>query len=78
MPQVVMTEELWFGKFSINNSNFSATRDPDVPKELLFIHGGHTDKISDIDWNQNERWMIASTAEDNILQIWQFSNEIYG
>lgn len=39
----------------------------DGPPELLFIHGGHTDKVSDISWNLNERLMLASTADDNIL-----------
>jgi histone-binding protein RBBP4 len=43
----------------------------DGPPELLFIHGGHTSKISDFSWNQNDDWVIASVAEDNILQIWQ-------
>jgi len=36
-----------------------------------FIHGGHTSKISDFSWNPNEPWVIASVAEDNILQVWQ-------
>ncbi len=36
-----------------------------------FIHGGHTSKISDFSWNPNEPWVIASVAEDNIIQIWQ-------
>ena len=43
----------------------------DGPPELLFVHGGHTSKISDFSWNSNENWYIASVAEDNILQIWQ-------
>lgn len=49
----------------------------DGPPELLvfmevikFIHGGHTSKVSDISWNTNEPWLIASTAEDNVLQFW--------
>lgn len=51
----------------------------DGPPELLFIHGGHTSKISDFSWNPNEggEWTIASVAEDNILQIWQPSDSIY-
>nr|CAG4719120.1 unnamed protein product [Naegleria fowleri] len=51
----------------------------DGPPELLFIHGGHTSKISDFSWNPNEgdEWVIASVAEDNILQIWQPSDSIY-
>jgi len=38
--------------------------------DLIFSHGGHTAKISDISWNRNERLMMASVAEDNVLQIW--------
>ena len=51
----------------------------DGPPELLFIHGGHTSKISDFSWNPNEgdEWVIASVAEDNILQIWQPSDSIF-
>jgi histone-binding protein RBBP4 len=43
----------------------------DGPPELLFIHGGHTAKISDFSWNLNEPWVLASVAEDNILHVWQ-------
>lgn len=43
----------------------------DGPPELLFIHGGHTSKISDFSWNSKEPWVVSSVAEDNILQIWQ-------
>ncbi|RWW08198.1 hypothetical protein GW17_00028375 [Ensete ventricosum] len=49
----------------------------DGPPELLFIHGGHTSKISDFSWNSCEDWVIASVAEDNILQIWQMAENIY-
>uniref|UniRef100_A0A0D3FLM7 Histone-binding protein RBBP4-like N-terminal domain-containing protein n=1 Tax=Oryza barthii TaxID=65489 RepID=A0A0D3FLM7_9ORYZ len=49
----------------------------DGPPELLFIHGGHTSKISDFSWNPCEDWVIASVAEDNILQIWQMAENIY-
>ncbi|XP_042494460.1 WD-40 repeat-containing protein MSI2-like isoform X1 [Macadamia integrifolia] len=49
----------------------------DGPPELLFSHGGHTAKISDFSWNENEPWVIASVSEDNILQIWQMAQSIY-
>lgn len=49
----------------------------DGPPELLFIHGGHTSKISDFAWNHNDDWVVASVAEDNILQIWQMAENIY-
>jgi len=49
----------------------------DGPPELLFIHGGHTAKISDFSWNLNEPWVICSVSEDNIMQIWQMADNIY-
>eukprot|EP00899_Mesostigma_viride_P008660 jgi/Mesvir1/17796/Mv12901-RA.1 len=50
----------------------------DGPPELLFVHGGHTSKISDFAWNANDDWVVASVAEDNILQVWQMAQNIYG
>lgn len=49
----------------------------DGPPELLFIHGGHTNKVSDFSWNHNDPWVMASVAEDNILQIWSMAHHIY-
>eukprot|EP01147_Barroeca_monosierra_P006473 gene6473-9349_t len=49
----------------------------DGPPELLFIHGGHTAKISDFSWNPNDPWVVASVAEDNIMQVWQMAENIY-
>jgi len=49
----------------------------DGPPELLFIHGGHTSKVCDFSWNAQDPWVIASVAEDNILQIWQMAENIY-
>jgi len=39
----------------------------DGPPELLFVHGGHTDRVSDLSWNLNERLMMASVADDNVV-----------
>ena len=49
----------------------------DGPPELLFIHGGHTSKVSDFSWNPLDPWTIASVSEDNVLQVWNFAEEIY-
>jgi len=49
----------------------------DGPPELLFIHGGHTAKVADMGWNANDSWVMASVAEDNILQIWQMAENIF-
>ncbi|OAA74061.1 chromatin assembly factor 1 subunit C [Cordyceps fumosorosea ARSEF 2679] len=50
----------------------------DGPPELLFMHGGHTNHLADFSWNPNEPWMVASAAEDNLLQIWKVADTIVG
>ncbi|KAG1461917.1 hypothetical protein G6F55_003285 [Rhizopus delemar] len=47
------------------------------PPELMFVHGGHTNRLSDLCWNPAEPWMLASCAEDNVLQTWQIASTIY-
>lgn len=49
----------------------------DGPAELLFIHGGHKDKIPDFCWNPNDAWVVASTSDNNVLQIWQMAEGIH-
>mmetsp|Transcript_9480 Transcript_9480/g.16592 ORF Transcript_9480/g.16592 Transcript_9480/m.16592 type:complete len:432 (-) Transcript_9480:69-1364(-) len=49
----------------------------DGPPEMLFVHGGHTGKVSDVSWNAKEPWMLSSVSEDNILQVWQMAENIY-
>merc|ERR1712071_55100 len=55
----------------------SAEDAEDGPPELLFIHGGHTAKISDFSCNPREPWVICSVSEDNIMQVWQMAENIY-
>jgi histone-binding protein RBBP4 len=50
----------------------------DGPPELMFVHGGHTSQPSDFSWNGNDDFVIASVAEDNILQVWQVADCIRG
>jgi len=49
----------------------------DGPPELLFLHGGHTSKVSDFSWNAKDEWTVASVSEDNVLQVWSMAEEIY-
>jgi histone-binding protein RBBP4 len=37
----------------------------------MFIHAGHTSCIEDFSWSTSDPWTIASTAQDNTLQVWQ-------
>ncbi len=48
----------------------------DGPPELMFLHGGHTDKVADFSWNGNDDWVIASVADDNVLQVWQVAENL--
>ncbi|WOO77619.1 Histone acetyltransferase type B subunit 2 [Vanrija pseudolonga] len=48
----------------------------DGPPELLFVHGGHTSKVNDLSWSPMAKWHIATTADDNILQVWEPSRHI--
>jgi len=50
----------------------------DGPPELLFMHGGHTNRVSDISWNPSDPWVMCSAAEDNIIQVWQPVCVCYG
>ncbi|KAI8144684.1 WD40-repeat-containing domain protein [Fennellomyces sp. T-0311] len=49
----------------------------DGPPELLFMHSGHTNRISDFSWDPMERWVVASAGEDNIIQLWEMTKDIY-
>jgi len=49
----------------------------DGPPEVLFIHGGHTAKVTDFCWNPNQDWVVCSASEDNILNVWQMASNIY-
>ena len=55
----------------------SAEDAADGPPELLFVHGGHTSKVSDFAWSPNDEWLAATVAEDNILQIWSPAESVY-
>jgi len=48
----------------------------DGPPELIFVHSGHTDKVTDFSWNPNDPWVIASVADNNIVQCWQMTEEL--
>lgn len=57
----------------------------DGPPELLFVHGGHTSRPSDIAWAPvghpggavDMDWFMASCAEDNVVQIWRMGESVY-
>jgi histone-binding protein RBBP4 len=54
----------------------------DGPPELMFVHGGHTSRPTDLGWSPSggeggEDWMtMATVAEDNVLQVWRPSQTL--
>ena len=48
--------------------------------KLVFLHAGHTDKVGELSWNgvEEEPWMVASVADNNIVQVWQVADNIVG
>ena len=70
----IIVFKLLFGGNNLYSSPFQSAEDAeDGPPELLFIHGGHTAKISDFSWNPNDPWVICSVSEDNIMQVGRWS-----
>ena len=52
-----------------------------APTDLIhsmFMHGGHTNHMSDFSWNLNDPWVVCSAAEDNLIQVWKVANAIIG
>ena len=41
------------------------------------MHVGHRSTVFDFDWNLNEKLVIASVEESNIIQVWQIAKSIY-
>ena len=63
---------LW--ELGLINKSQTEEEELEGPPELMFIHGGHTDKVADFCWSQTESWMMASVAENNVLHIWKMGD----
>ncbi|KAF2455652.1 WD40-repeat-containing domain protein [Lineolata rhizophorae] len=46
------------------------------PPEMIFMHGGFTNRVSDFNWNKNDPWVMLAAAEDNQLQIFRPARSI--
>ena len=55
----------------------SSNKEEDFPSEILFMHSGHTGRVSSMAWNPNDHFLMASVAEDNMLQVWQMSHTLF-
>lgn len=62
---------LWDASRIGQNDHLSHDEQEDGPPELLFLHGGHTSRISDFDWHPNLPFVLASIGEDNVVQVWK-------
>lgn len=49
-----------------------------LTRTRLFMHGGHTNHLADFSWNRNDPWLVASAAEDNMVQVWKVAETIVG
>lgn len=54
-------------------ANIARDDNEEAPSEMIFDHGGHTNKIDDFDWNLNEDMMLASVDESNNMHIWEMN-----
>lgn len=43
----------------------------DGPPELAFVHSGHTDAVSDFQWDNGYKNTLVSVADDNICMFWR-------
>jgi histone-binding protein RBBP4 len=57
---------LWDTKM-IGSSFDNSDDELDGPPELLFVHGGHTDFVTDFAWDHSMKKTIISMADDNIM-----------
>ncbi|KAN0064497.1 Histone acetyltransferase type B subunit 2 [Thecaphora frezii] len=48
----------------------------DGPPELIFVHGGHTSRPTDLAWSPHLEWSLTSAAEDNIVMVWRPSKSV--
>jgi histone-binding protein RBBP4 len=55
----------------------SRFHDAEAVSELLFVHGGHVDSVSELQWCPDQDWLIASVDEDNVCQVWEMAHVIH-
>jgi WD40 repeat protein len=51
--------------------------DANPPDELLFIHGGHMDTVSEVQWSPNMNWLLASVDKSSSCQVWEMASAIH-
>lgn len=48
----------------------------DGAPELFMMHAGHTSAITDISFNPNIPWTLATAADDNIVHLWKVNKNL--
>lgn len=46
-----------------------------VPKQLLFVHGGHIGSIYDLAWANSNTFTIATVGVDNSIHVWHLNEQ---
>ncbi|VWU52437.1 chromatin assembly factor 1 subunit, putative [Hepatocystis sp. ex Piliocolobus tephrosceles] len=66
---------------SSNYENFKKQEDDiynsykKVPKQLLFVHGGHIGSVYDMSWANSNTFLVATVGIDNSLQVWHMNEQ---
>eukprot|EP00916_Digyalum_oweni_P017252 GHVL01028231.1.p1 GENE.GHVL01028231.1~~GHVL01028231.1.p1 ORF type:complete len:480 (+),score=146.18 GHVL01028231.1:1343-2782(+) len=51
--------------------------DDKPPKELMFIHIGHTSSVQDVQFHPLEPWLLASVTDDRHCHVWKYPESEY-
>lgn len=55
----------------IDTSKATRKDRPEDPSEIVFVHAGHTAKVSDISWHLHNPWLFASVSDgEQTLHVW--------
>ncbi|CAG9473416.1 chromatin assembly factor 1 P55 subunit, putative [Plasmodium vivax] len=46
-----------------------------IPKQLLFVHGGHVGSVYDLSWANSNTMLVATVGVDNSLQVWHMNEQ---
>ncbi|CAD2099234.1 chromatin assembly factor 1 subunit, putative [Plasmodium vinckei] len=46
-----------------------------IPKQLLFVHGGHIGSVYDMSWANTTTLLAATVSVDNSLQVWNMNEQ---
>ncbi|CRH01780.1 chromatin assembly factor 1 subunit, putative [Plasmodium relictum] len=46
-----------------------------IPKQLLFVHGGHIGSVYDLAWANSNTFLVATVGVDNSLQVWHMNEQ---